>query len=146
MAFVNIYKRDKSQRVPLRAYEKQYAPAGWSLEDEKPIENSAEGDDSQKITPEDEKLQKDGESEGSQSEGSNPDLDGAGNDNDGDGDNDGDNDEDDDEDDFDIEELEEKPLSELSVPELRALAAHKGVDITGLTSAKKLREAIKDAE
>lgn len=146
MAFVNICKGDKSLRIPLRAYEKQYAPAGWSLEDEKHIGNPVEGDDSQKDAPEDEKLQEDGKNEGSQSDGSNPDLDGAGNDNDGDGDNDGDNDEDDEEDDFDIEELEEKPLSELSVPELRALAAHKGVDITGLTSAKKLREAIKDAE
>lgn len=44
-----------------------------------------------------------------------------------------------------IEDLEERPLSELSIPELRALAEHKGIDITGITSAKKLRDAIKSS-
>lgn len=132
MAFVTIYKGEKSLRVPRRAYEKQYAPAGWSLEDEAPIQNPSEEGFSQEITPEDENHETDTETEAENEEDSDQSLDGEEDEDEANG--------------FNIEELEEQPLSELSVPELRALAEHKGIDIAGLTSAKKLREAIKDAE
>lgn len=52
---------------------------------------------------------------------------------------------DEDEDDDYYTMLEETPLSELDLADLRALAEHRGIDITGITSAKKIREAIQAA-
>lgn len=42
-------------------------------------------------------------------------------------------------------ELEEKPLSEMNNKELREFAEMKGIDVSGLTSNKQLREAISKA-
>ena len=131
MAFVKIHKGDKHLTVPKRAYDKQYAPAGWKLEDELSIEKHAENAQKEEIphpSKEDENALKNPHEEEHL-----------------DDEDEEENDEDEEDSDFDMEELEEKPLSELSVLELRALAEHKGIDISGLTTAKKLRDAIKRA-
>lgn len=116
MALIRIYKGKKSLQIPSGAYKYQYAPYGWTLDRENEIKNT-EVETSQ---PDEEKEESGYENEASEVE--------------------------EEQESFDIEDLEEKPLSELTVPELRELAEHKGVDVTGLTSAKKLREAIKEVQ
>ena len=44
-----------------------------------------------------------------------------------------------------LQELEEKPLSEMNNKELREYAELKGVNLVGLTSNKQIREAISSA-
>lgn len=46
----------------------------------------------------------------------------------------------------DPEELAQRPLGELDKEELRILAEYKGIDISGLNSAKQLRAAIRALE
>lgn len=46
----------------------------------------------------------------------------------------------------DPEELAQRPLSELDREELRILAEYKGIDVSGLTSTKQLRNAIRNLE
>ena len=115
MALVKIYKGEKSLLIPHGAYKYQYAPAGWELSKE----NSPFHNQKDELQEESENSILGYEDEYNESEEEISES-------------------------FDeIQELEEKPLSELSIPELRILADYKGVDTTGLTSAKKLRDAIK---
>lgn len=130
MALVEIAKGNKYLIVPMGAYVKQYAPAGWGLKNDLNSEKQEKKSHSDWSETSDEKSENDTE-------------------NDAEDDTIEDEEEEPYEDDETpeyLEELEEKPLSELSVPELRSLAAHKGVDVTGLTTAKKLRDAIRKSE
>ena len=43
-------------------------------------------------------------------------------------------------------ELAKKPIDELDRDELKILAEYKGIDISGITSTKKLRAALRDME
>ena len=122
MAFVRIYKGTKAITIPKGAYEKQYAPAGWQLEapviSPKAFETPEVGESA--TIPEKAIFDRKYEATGVLGE-----------------------EQDTFEEESELEELEERPLSELTVPELRLLAESKGIDVTGLTSAKKLKEVIK---
>lgn len=120
MALIRIYKNEKYLTIPAGAYKHQYAPAGWHLEHDSHITKSMKSPQVHETEPVDENE----EIEQEEMEESVDDVEAV-------------------ESNDDVEDLEEKPLSELTVPELRVLAEHKGIDITGLTSAKRLREAIK---
>ena len=46
----------------------------------------------------------------------------------------------------DPEELAQRPLGELDREELRILAEYKGIDVSGITSTKQLRNALRSLE
>ena len=125
MALIKIYKGDKSMLIPAGAYKYQYAPAGWLIEGKSHIKNESDHMHMEEIkppvVPEENSLEDEYEKESEEEM----------------------EEESEETEDKEIQDIEEKPLSELTVPELRLLAEHKGIDITGLTSAKKLRDAIK---
>ena len=127
MALLKIVKDGKALVIPQGAYRTQYAPAGWVVEEpdglKKPSKDIEVGNTEAPDTE-----QPDGSADDA-TEGDSDELDDA--------------DEDEDDDYYTL--LEETPLSELDLADLRALAEHKGIDITGITSAKKIREAIQAA-
>lgn len=118
---VEIRKGDRVLSVPAGAV-KKYTSAGWIV----------------KVSKSEKKVSKDKELSSKENEA----LAGDHTQDDGEWDDSDYEDAAEDEDYVDPEELAARPLEELSTEELRILAEYKGIDVTELRSAKKLRAAI----
>lgn len=123
MALLKIVKDGKALVIPQGAYKTQYAPAGWVIEEpdglKKPSKDTMVDDTEAQEKNQPEWFENEAEEEDSSNE----------------------TECDDDDSDY-YTMLEETPLSELGLADLRALAEYKGIDLTGVTSVKKIREAI----
>ena len=115
MAFVKVKKDNKQSKVPSGSV-KQYLAAGWELVEEADKKPAAKEVKEESIG---EETQDDSEWDDAEWE--------------------------EEDEDSRLEELEEKPLSEMNNKELREYADLKGVNLVGLTSNKQIREAISSA-
>lgn len=113
---VKVVKDDMTLTIPAGAV-KDYISTGWKLADSKHTESAKEEVKSKVKEP---VKEDDSDSE--------------------------DNYEDDDVVYVDPEELAERPLEELDAEELRILAEYKGIDVSHISSVKKLRAAIEALE
>lgn len=122
---VVIVKGDKKLTVPTSAYNNYYKNAGWIIRNGKKQEKELE--DNNSVEKEEKEVIDDVTEE--TEENSNEDADGS------------------DDEDWDSvmeDEEVEKPLSEMNRQELEDKAASLGVDITGLSTNKQIREAIRN--
>lgn len=128
MALLKIVKDGKALIIPHGAYRTQYAPAGWVIEKPDGLKKPSKDTEADDTEAPDTEQPDSSVNEATEGDSDEPD----------------DADEDEDDDYYTL--LEETPLSELDLADLRALAEHRGIDITGITSAKKIREAIQTAK
>ena len=136
MALITIYKGNKSLTIPSGSYSRQYAPAGWSLT--KPVKEVPNEKDLIQIEKGDEEPTGDDIVDENPDDDLNDDL--------NDDDSEDDFDEDEDVEYVDPEDLAKRQISTLDKDELEILAEYKGLDISKLTTIKKLKEALKGLE
>lgn len=120
MARIIIHKGSMSKIVSQSAFASMFAPAGW-------VKSPLSKEETEKKVESTENSQEDDFEENSLEEGVSEE-----------------DSEEVEEEDEEISLLKEKPISELDITELRMLAEYEGLDTTGMTSAKKLREALRE--
>lgn len=123
---VTIRKGDHTLRVTRGAFKSMYKPMGYVLEEDWEDAGVLPASDGDAHTPGTQREPEDDPKDDPEEESEEEDTEN----------------DDDDED----ENLEEKPLSEMNFKELKAAAAARDIDTSGMTSKKELRDAIREYE